>query len=291
MEWFRLYSNIINDPKLLRVSRDIDVPFIEVLGVWIGLLAIANVSPDRGHLVLTRDHKPLTCDDLACALSHDADAVSALLDAFRAIGMIDGLKITAWDDRQFETSTERSRRFRAKKRDAEFPDADETNECNAPTLHGATPDVAMMQRHATARTEQNRTEQNRTEQSRTREVQRADVAKKDAAAAADDAAIPFSKNQDGAAEESNVPLLTLLTELTARYPTARDRRTSEEIMARGDWDRQLAIAAMRECHKRAVGQGTSPTSLNYYAPAILEALSAGSLECLKGGKNERYYGL
>ena len=77
--------------------------------------------------------------------------------------------------------------------------------------------------------------------------------------------------------ETRVPLLIVYRDLTVRDPSMKDRRTSEELMSRADWDVDIALAAMKLCHRRAVDDAEQPRSLAYYAPAIIEALELGRM--------------
>lgn len=137
MLWFKLYSDIISDVKLLKVSSMTNISWLTVLGFWTALLAIANDAPSRGSLELN-DGIVLTAKDIATLLRENIKTVDTLYNAFLDIGLIDtDGNICAWNARQVSPSTERVRRHRAKLAGDETPcnvsrsvsrNADETGE-------------------------------------------------------------------------------------------------------------------------------------------------------------------
>lgn len=102
--WFRLYDEILDDPKVQRLAP-------AVFKAWINLLALASRN---GGLL-----PPV--DDIAFALRIDAKTVSSHLRALTAEGLLDNtdgiLSPHNWNERQFTsdrdpTATERKRRQR-----------------------------------------------------------------------------------------------------------------------------------------------------------------------------------
>ena len=102
--WFRLYDDVLNDPKVQRLNG-------ELFKLWINVLCIA--SKHGGVLP--------SLDDLAFELRLPKLACKAEIDMLRAAGLIDGdkkLKPHGWEKRQFksDTSTDRVKRFRERSR-------------------------------------------------------------------------------------------------------------------------------------------------------------------------------
>ena len=100
MRWFRLYDEILNDPKVQKLSG-------ETFKLWINLLCIA--SKHGGVLP--------SLDDLSFELRLPTLVCKTEIDTLKAAGLIDGdkkLKPHGWDKRQYksDTSTERVKRFR-----------------------------------------------------------------------------------------------------------------------------------------------------------------------------------
>ena len=119
MPWFRVYSETLSDRKLARVARMTGLRRPMILGFWIGILCLANDSPQRGCLLLA-EGLPLTIDDIVEELGADAGEFVAAMTVFEALGMIskqqDAWQITNWQSRQFvsDNSTDRVRKHRAK---------------------------------------------------------------------------------------------------------------------------------------------------------------------------------
>jgi hypothetical protein len=100
MRWFRLYDDVLNDPKVQRLSG-------ETFKLWINVLCIAS----KHGGVLPK------LDDLAFQLRLPALVCKTEIDTLKSAGLIDGdknLKPHGWEKRQYksDTSTERVKRFR-----------------------------------------------------------------------------------------------------------------------------------------------------------------------------------
>jgi hypothetical protein len=133
MPWFRMYSEILSDPKVAALTG------VE-RWLWIALLCVASEANRRG-MVEAAEGMPLSDDTLLrlAGLSGVAeedgnlgkgDGVAGAIDRFERLGMIerheDGtLHIAHWEERQFESdiSTERSRRHRRRS----LPEHDDCN--------------------------------------------------------------------------------------------------------------------------------------------------------------------
>ena len=102
--WFRLYDDVLNDPKVQRLSGD-------SFKFWINVLCIA--SKHGGVLP--------SVEDMAFALRVSTDVCTSLIDELKTCGLIDGSKRLTphgWEKRQFksDTSTDRVKRFRERSR-------------------------------------------------------------------------------------------------------------------------------------------------------------------------------
>ena len=96
-----------------------------------------------------------------------------------------------------------------------------------------------------------------------------------------------------------MPLLVLYGQLrlaahNSKYPlnqkaewrsTEDDIQANDEIMSRADWDADIALAAMKLCHKQALSRNDVPRSFSYYVPAIDQALTAGVMPGSPKGGN------
>jgi len=102
--WFRLYDDVLNDPKVQRLSGD-------TFKFWINMLCIA--SKNGGVLP--------SIEDMAFALRVSNDVCTSLIDELKTCGLIDGGKRLVphgWEKRQYksDTSTDRVKRFRERSR-------------------------------------------------------------------------------------------------------------------------------------------------------------------------------
>lgn len=115
--WFRLYSEVLSDRKIARICRETSLPKVVVIGFWTVVLAIANESPKRGHLLIS-DGLPITTEELADEIGLEIQETSTLIEKFTQLNMLclDGqcLIVSHWDNRQFpsDSSTERTKRYR-----------------------------------------------------------------------------------------------------------------------------------------------------------------------------------
>ncbi|MDX9865931.1 MAG: phage replisome organizer N-terminal domain-containing protein, partial [Anaerolineaceae bacterium] len=134
--WCRLYNETPEDKKLARIARVVNVQRVVVLGVWSGLLAIANGSPKRGSLMLTED-MPYLPDELADMIGIELEQFNSIIKAMLDIGMVlwddDCLVIDKFTARnpESDSSAERVRRFRARKAADEEPETTEEEETEA----------------------------------------------------------------------------------------------------------------------------------------------------------------
>jgi len=70
LPWIKLWFELLNDPKMNRLS-------LAERGCWVGILLLAGQSLERGRLLLT-DTEPMTLEDMASALHLTAEETPAL---------------------------------------------------------------------------------------------------------------------------------------------------------------------------------------------------------------------
>ena len=122
LAWFRLYSEVIYDAKINRVSRLTGASKMEVVGVWVTLLALANDSSDRGALLIA-DGVPYTLSDLYELTDLPQERLDRIFEHFKELDMLSFdqgvFRISNWDARQFksDSSTERVQRFRNRQKE------------------------------------------------------------------------------------------------------------------------------------------------------------------------------
>ena len=110
MEWFRMYHGMPFDTKLRVVAKRAGQPMGVAVVVWACILDAASQSDPRGIAVID-------AEEIAVALDFEVEAVEAVLAAMLDKGMMDkDGHLEAWDKRQHTTSTERSKKSRAKKK-------------------------------------------------------------------------------------------------------------------------------------------------------------------------------
>ena len=110
MEWYRAYHGMPHDPKLQVIAKRTGQPMAVVVAVWVSILDAASQHDPRGVFEVDPE-------EIAVIQHVELDAILAILQAFRDKKMLDeDGHLTAWDKRQHTTSTERSKKSRAKKK-------------------------------------------------------------------------------------------------------------------------------------------------------------------------------
>lgn len=123
MKWFRLYSEVLDDPKLEKLS---DSEFRD----FVYLMCLACEMEKDGSI-------PLSLEDISWRLRRDhvtlCNAIETLVKRYIVTQNGDGIRFINWNKRQFkrDNSTERVRRYRDKKKH-ETP-------CNGFMKHHVTP--------------------------------------------------------------------------------------------------------------------------------------------------------
>ena len=110
MEWFRMYHGMPFDTKLRVVAKRAGQPMGVAVVVWACMLDAASQHDPRGIAVVD-------AEEIAVALDFELEGIEAILQAMLDKGMIDeDGHLEAWDKRQHTTSTERSKKSRARKK-------------------------------------------------------------------------------------------------------------------------------------------------------------------------------
>lgn len=126
MDWFRFYSDAINDRKFRRIAFETQQPVATVLGIWTIVLSIASESPVRGALLIG----PLPANENDVSMAAGCN-VSETFQKFCETGLVtqvDGIWcVSAWDKRQYasDASSDRVRAYRERVKNGQNP-PDET---------------------------------------------------------------------------------------------------------------------------------------------------------------------
>lgn len=130
--WYRAYAGTVTDPKLGEVALVAGCSRSVAIAVWHCILESAAEVNDSGRF-------DATARRISVVLSEQPAVIESVMAELEALGMIGGATVTAWKRRQYEsdTSTERSRRLRERRRAAAAPYEDvAATECNGDaTLH------------------------------------------------------------------------------------------------------------------------------------------------------------
>ena len=114
MNWFRFYSEAIDDKKLRRIARETDSPFACVLGIWTIILSLASESCIRGALMIG-DGVPATADDVSDIAGCNVTVTLQKLIVTGLVTDVGGvLYVSSWDKRQYtsDSSADRVRNHR-----------------------------------------------------------------------------------------------------------------------------------------------------------------------------------
>lgn len=136
MKWFRCYNGMATDTNWRMVAADTGLPVHAVLAVWTMMLCHASTIDPRGTLAGWMDKRAAANLDLKPA------DVTAIRDAMQGV-TLDGERLIAWDQEQYESdnSTTRVREYRKRTKERSTPDtvplrdADETVSHTHETLH------------------------------------------------------------------------------------------------------------------------------------------------------------
>jgi hypothetical protein len=94
IDWFRWHHGSVNDPKFGLVAKKAGARVGDVIAVWALVLEQASASTERGTFSAI-DHE--ATDFL---LGADEGTTERILEAMQARSLIDGDRVTRWEDRQ-----------------------------------------------------------------------------------------------------------------------------------------------------------------------------------------------
>ncbi|MFG1429314.1 hypothetical protein [Roseixanthobacter glucoisosaccharinicivorans] len=251
--WYRAYAGTVKDDKLAEASVIAGCSRSIAIAVWHSILESAAETEDGGRFETTPRR-------VAAALAEPMEAIKSVFDAMAEIGMIEGGAVSAWRRRQYEgdTSTERSRRLRERRRNVAVTDCNgDATGCNvAGTLQGrcATPPDT----EADTETEED--------------------AHASSAGAGDTEASPEPSQPPEPASEPPHPAAQLATKITSlfrRLSNDPNRLTLDthpvHLWAAQGFDMRLCEAVVLGKLEQRLLAGKSVRSLNYFEEDIREA--------------------
>jgi hypothetical protein len=251
--WYRAYAGTVKDDKLAEASVIAGCSRSIAIAVWHSILESAAETEGGGRFETTPRR-------VAAALSEPVDAIKSVFDAMSEIGMIEDGSVSAWKRRQYEgdTSTERSRRLRERRRNDVATDRNvNATECNvAGTLQGrcATPPETDT------------------------ETDTEEDAHASSAGASDVAAAPIADPPQTPAHEPPSPTAALATKITRLYqrlnndPSRLTLDTHQvHIWASQGFDMRICEAVVLGKLEQKLRAGKGVRSLNYFEEDIREA--------------------
>lgn len=125
MQWFRVWHDMLNDPKWRVISQKSQTRVCEVVSVALAILNSASQNDERGVYTIE-------AEDMAAALDIDEAAVMAIIAAMEG-RFISGGKVINWEKRQpkrEDSAAERTKAWRERKR----------TQCDAPVTQCDAPD-------------------------------------------------------------------------------------------------------------------------------------------------------
>jgi len=133
--WVKLYTEMIHDPKIGRLSEHLQLVFVKLL------CATGEYDDSRAGLL-----PPV--DELAWTLRTDDEVLTADLDALESAGLVmrdgDAWIVTRFAARQGPmTTTERSQAFRERQRKRNYYDVPESQSCNEDATKGCTDKIRL----------------------------------------------------------------------------------------------------------------------------------------------------
>jgi hypothetical protein len=117
-----MYNELLTDAKVKYLMAATGQPKPLVIGVWTSILILANQSPVRGSLMITKT-MPLPMTQIAGEIGLDEGQTAEIFDTLLDLEMVSLenaiYTVTNWDTRQFtsDNSTARVRKHRAKKKE------------------------------------------------------------------------------------------------------------------------------------------------------------------------------
>lgn len=128
--WFRVWSDMVNDPKWRTIARVSKQEISRVIAVALHMMTCASNAANRGHTEGWND------EDVATALDIETGDVTVIREAMQG-RVLDGDYLTGWEKRQpkrereDDNSTERSRNSRQRQKGQEEAMQRHATPCNA----------------------------------------------------------------------------------------------------------------------------------------------------------------
>lgn len=110
--WFRLWTDMINDPKWRTIARVSKQKVGDVIAVYVHMMTMAANASERGRTEGFND------EDVATALDIETEQVAAIREAMQG-RVLDGDRLTGWEKRQplrEDGAAERGKAFRERKK-------------------------------------------------------------------------------------------------------------------------------------------------------------------------------
>lgn len=111
--WFRLWTDMVNDPKFRTIARVSEQEISRVISVYVHMMTCASNATERGHTEGWCD------EDVATALDINTEDVQVIREAMQG-RVLDGDYLTGWEKRQplrereDDTAADRKRQQRAR---------------------------------------------------------------------------------------------------------------------------------------------------------------------------------
>jgi hypothetical protein len=140
--WFRHYAGMCRDEKLVRVALKAKQPVERVMWIYAAILESAAEIDDGGRY-------DMDAEEAAYFLRCDERDIHSVLSALQDLGRLREGVVGKWGERQFksDTSTERQRAYRDRKRASQIGADDSNNErdgdaaVTSPSRHGDAPET------------------------------------------------------------------------------------------------------------------------------------------------------
>jgi hypothetical protein len=249
MPWVKIYTEILDDPKMMDLSTSAKWRFVQ-------FIALAGEFDMNG--LLTDGDNPMSVKKIAWRLREAAETIQGDLDQLKAAGLIsesDGaICVVNFSARQGRPQSERQRQWRERKRaerekDKTAPESDVT-----PTPVHPVTDVT---RDATV-TRRPRIEKNRVDKDKDKEI--GAPTKKPAGETGAIAQAPKKvSTKNGPDPRSGHPAIAAIREITGRFP---NRVLYDQLIGVLKESPNMDLA--RECYKSWLARGYNPNAVTAF---------------------------
>jgi hypothetical protein len=135
-QWLRLWHDMPTDPKWRTIARMSGQSICNVISVWCHMLVTASNAVKRGNITGWSD------EDIGSALDLSTDHVKAIREAMQG-RVLDGERLTGWDERQpkrEDNSSVRVRAYRESQKQNQSGGEKDVTQGNAAVTQGNAPD-------------------------------------------------------------------------------------------------------------------------------------------------------